>query len=291
MRPLYLKKKTKSEVYSFQINHARVPYMYDKWHFHQELELNWVIKGTGTRFVGDNIQNFDHNDMVLIGQNLPHVWKNDPEYYQGNKDIYADVINIHFMPDFIGKAYLDLPEFYMVRELLQRAERGIKFYGQTCKKTGAILRQLAENNETKNRIILLLEILDILSKSQECRELSTAGFVNQYHQSQIERINKIYTYVMNNFQNKMILSEVAEIAHMNTAAFSRYFKKATKKTFVQFINEIRIGYACKLLIDNNHTISQICYHSGFNNLSNFNRHFKNIMGTSPKEYKKEHLLL
>lgn len=291
MQPLYLKKKTQSEVSSFQINHAKVPYMYDKWHFHQELELNWIIHGTGTRFVGDSIQKFNHNDMVLIGQNLPHVWKNESQYYQGDPNIYADVINIHFLPDILGDAFLGLPELQHVKELFQRAEKGIRYHGITCKRVGKLLLKIAENRGTKNQILILLEILELLSRSHEYQELSSSGFMNHYHPSHNSRINKIYAYVMNNFQSKMILAEVAELAHMNTSAFSRYFKKATKKNFVQFLNEIRVGYACKLLIDDDLSIAQIGYQCGFNNLSNFNRQFKKIIGISPKAYKAEHLVL
>lgn len=283
MQALYLKKNTRSHESSFKMNHAIVPHMYDQWHYHQELEINLILKGSGTRFVGDNIQSFYDDDLVLVGANLPHVWKNDVIYYEGLPNLYADVINIHFLPDFAGKDFFLMPEMQAVNELLERAKRGIRFKGN-CKiliKEKMIAMQTMPDGE---KLLSLLQILNLMAHNREVEMLSTAGFSNSYKDSNPEKINRIFDFIINNFHQEISLADVASLAHMNEAAFCRYFKNATKKTFTQFVNETRIGYACKLLIDGNKNVSQICYESGFNNISNFNRQFRRITGKTPQMY-------
>ena len=287
MQALYLKKNTRSHESSFKMNHAIVPHMYDQWHYHQELEINLILKGSGTRFVGDNIQSFTDEDLVLVGSNLPHVWKNDAVYYEGLPELYADVINIHFLPDFAGKDFFQMPEMQAVSDLLERSKRGIRFKGK-CKKAIKEMMVNMQGQPDGEKLLTLLQILNLMAHSHETEMLSTSGFSKAYKDSNLEKINRIYDYIINNFSHEISLAQVASLAHMNEAAFCRYFKNATKKTFTQFVNETRIGYACKLLIDGNLNVSQICYECGFNNISNFNRQFKRITGKTPQAYQVEY---
>ncbi len=287
MQALYLKKNTRSHESSFKMNHAIVPHMYDQWHYHQELEINLILKGSGTRFVGDNIQSFNDEDLVLVGANLPHVWKNDPIYYEGLPDLYADVINIHFLTDFAGKDFFLMPEMQAVKDLLETSKRGIRFNGE-CKKRIKEKMIAMQTMPDGDKLLTLFQILNLMAHSNDIEKLSTAGFTNAYKDSNLEKINRIYDYIINNFSQEISLAQVAALAHMNEAAFCRYFKNATKKTFTHFVNETRIGYACKLLIDGNLNVSQICYESGFNNISNFNRQFKRITGKTPQMYQVEY---
>jgi len=288
MQPLFLKKKTKSYNCSFQIQHAVVPHMYDSWHYHHELELNLVLTGTGTRFVGDSVESFTGPDLVLVGPELPHVWRNDPMYYKNDPDVSVEVINFFFLPDFAGSSFFDLPELKSVKDLLNEAARGLKFYGETRSLVAEKMKAMVSLDEGR-KLLELIEILYMLSGSHEKTTLASPGFVYAPKDKDMDKINMIYNHIINNFKNRIILEDVAAIANMNVTAFCRYFKTTTKKTLVQFVNEIRIGYACKLLLDDKLNITEICFECGFNNLSNFNRQFKNTTGYSPKEYKIKHV--
>lgn len=289
MQALFLKKNTKSHEHSFFIREAIVPHMYNLWHYHQEIEINLVLKGTGTRFVGNHIENFEHQDLVLIGANLPHVWINDPKYFAQHEKLRAHVINLQFQEDFTGKELINLPEFRDIRELIGKSDRGIRFYGDTYEKAAAIMQEIIHLNGFE-RLMHFLSLLNLLAVSKEYYFLSNEGFNSQKNPFNKDKINKIYDFVLRNYTEDITVNQVATIACMNPAAFCRFFKQTTHKTFVTFLNEVRIGHACKLLLDpQNLTISSICYDSGFKNLSNFNRQFKLFTGKTPNEYKKEYL--
>ncbi len=287
MHPLYLKKNTKSFEQSFQMQHARVPHTYDTWHYHQELELNAIIKGTGTRFIGDHVGAFSDGDTVLVGSNLPHVWRNDKEYYQGQEDLQAELMNFFFLEDFAGKDLFQLPELQPIQNLLRTATQGIRIYGRTGEIVQRKMKKVFRLTAGE-RVIALMQILNIIAHSDELELLASPGFIHSYQASNTARINKVYNFIMNNFLENISLEQAADIASMNPAAFCRYFKRVTQKSFVQFLNEIRVGYACKLLLDEKLTVSQICYESGFNNLSNFNKQFKATTHKTPQEYKFQH---
>lgn len=286
MQPLYLKKNTKSPDSSFYIRHAVVPYMYDKWHFHEELELNLILQGSGTRFIGDSIQQFENEDLVLVGSKLPHVWKNDEIYYKGNSTLNAEAILIQFSPDFLGKDFLVLPEIHPIKALFHKAEQGLMITGNTREEVKVLMKKMVITENT-NKLLLLLQVLDIIAKTDESVVLSSSAFISLYNNENSDKINRIYDYITNNFRKKINLNEVAELSHMNVSSFCRYFKKVTKKTFIEFVNEIRIGYACKLLSQHDHNVTEACFESGYKNLSYFIRIFRSITGLSPSEYKKQ----
>ena len=281
MRPILLQKNTKSSLQSFIARHAHVPHLYNIWHYHQELELMYVIKSQGTRFVGDSIQPFFQGDMVLVGSNVPHFWQNEEIYFQGDPHVEAECILIQFLDNFLGEAF-DLPEMLHISKLFQRALHGIQFYGETKEKAGFLLHQIVKENG-ENKIIELVQLLDLFARSNEFRLLSELPY--QFRtQASSERIQDVCEYILNNFRGSISLPEVAAIANMTEPAFCRYFKRSTQKTLLQFITELRISHACKLLLSREYTIGEICYEAGFNNLSNFNRVFKRITRQTPREY-------
>lgn len=286
MQPLYLKKNTKSPESSFYFRHALVPYMYDKWHYHEELELNLILQGSGTRFIGDNIQQFKDEDLVLVGSKLPHVWKNDENYYQEDPHLKAEAILIQFSPDFLGEGFLHLPEIKPIKDVFSKANRGLMISGSTRKLVKEMMKVMIDTDNT-SRLLILLQILRYIAKTDEVHPLSSPGFITLYQNENPDKINRIYEYITNNFKKKIVLQEVAELSHMNVSSFCRYFKKVTKKSFIEFVNEIRIGYACKLLSIHNMNVTEACFESGFKNLSYFIRTFKAFVGTSPSEYKKQ----
>lgn len=257
------------------------------WHYHQELELVSIIKSSGTRFIGDSIKKFQPKDVVLIGRNLPHMWLNDPQYFEENSTLKAEAISIHFKEDFLGDVFLNLPEMKSVLQLLKKAEQGVQFINVSKK-----LRQLIEQLNTEsgfNKTYQFIAILHELSIYNDYTLLASSGYVNSLQQEDSALSNQVIAYIFKNFNKEISLKKVAEISKMNTSAFSRSFKRVHRKTFSKYVNEIRIGYACKLLIENELNISAIAYETGFNNLSNFNRQFKMIKKTSPSAYIKKHI--
>lgn len=287
MKPLLLKVDTQPSQ-SFSVRRDIVPYINNRWHYHNELELVYFEKGHGTQFVGDDIRNFNDGDLVLVGPNIPHYWSFDPEYFDGARNYQADVLVTHFKGDFLGDTFMELPENKPLRTLLHTAKLGIYISGDTRLKTRDLLYDLMSASGTR-RIILLIEILNSIANSPNLSTLSSIGFKPQYQEHENERINNIYEFALKNFKRKVALEEVADIAGMSSNAFCRYFKSRTGKTFSQFLIEIRVGHACKLLIDNQLNVKQICYESGFHNFAGFHKYFKRITGRSPLNYQKEYL--
>lgn len=252
------------------------------WHYHPQLELMLIQESTGSVFVGDGIEEFAPGTLVLIGQNIPHLWQNDPEYFVSESNSQASGITIHFNNDFVGNLH-DIPELNDIYELIQRAAQGIKFTGVDNRPIVAKINTML-NLYGYERLICFLDTLKMLSSHPKYKLLSSLGFMDSFKEIRDTKILPVYEYVMNNFKKPISLSRVASIANMNPSAFSRYFSSVQKKTFTQFVNEIRVGYACKLLIDGNHNIAQACFESGFNNLSNFNKHFRSIKNVAPSTY-------
>lgn len=258
------------------------------WHYHPELELDVIRCSTGTRFVGDSIEKFEPGDIVLLGKNLPHLWLNDKIYFKQDSGLTAEAVVIHFAENF-GGGLLEIPEMADIANLFERAKHGIKFMGSANRHIIKKVDTLFELSGYE-RIILFIDILKRLATHKNNKTLSSLGFINSFKGIHNSRMVPVYKYIMNNFKEEIKLETVANLANMNTSSFSRYFTNFQKKTFTQFLNEIRIGYACKLLIENNFHIAAACYESGFNNISNFNRQFKAIKKMTPTKYIKLHMI-
>ncbi|RTE54051.1 AraC family transcriptional regulator [Arenibacter aquaticus] len=269
---------------SFLARQDRMPYIGQDWHFHKELELIYFIKSTGTRYVGNSIGNFGPGELYLIGSNVPHLFRNDREYYADKlEDEAVDLIVIKFEADFLGASFLDLTEAKRLQSLFQVANKGIKFSKAATYLVHNHILGLVGNNGLSS-IIGLLNILDILSISENYTTLCLEAITNTFNQNEKDRMARIISYLNENFENKIELDQVAAIAYMTPNAFCRYFKKRTHKSFTQYLNEIRLRHACKLLIEGKLQVATICYQSGFNTLTNFNRQFKALMKITPSEY-------
>ncbi|MFD2162334.1 AraC family transcriptional regulator [Paradesertivirga mongoliensis] len=285
MKPQLLKVPT-GPTRSFSVRQDLVPYVNNKWHYHPEVELIYFKKGTGTQFVGDNIKRFRPGDVILIGTQLPHYWRFDDVYFQKDTKATADVRVAHFCENFWGDKFLSLPENQHIRSVLEKGKRGIQITGKTKKDVSEILNKLLYTDGSQ-RIMLLMEALEVIGNCNQIVQLSSMGFKNNFEEPEKSRINAIYEYSMNNFRRKIQLEEIADIARISPNSFCRYFKSRTRKTYTQFIIELKVGHACKLLIDNELSIKQICYESGFNNFAGFHKYFKQITGKSPLIYQKE----
>jgi AraC-like DNA-binding protein len=257
------------------------------WHYHPELELVMILESNGTRFVGDNIEKFKAGEIVLIGKNLPHLWLNDEAYFEEESQLNAQAYVIRFHESFAGDLFR-MPEMAAIYDLLQRARLGIKF---TAEDHNAALIQKAANMfnlPAFEKVMALLELLKCLADQKAYKILSSNGYINSFKEIHDSKIVRIYEHIMNHFKEDISLNSVAELANMNPSAFSRYFKNIHKKPFNRYLNEVRIGYACKLLIEDKLSIAAVCYEAGFNNLSNFNRQFRAIKDMSPSAYIKLH---
>jgi AraC-like DNA-binding protein len=287
MRPQLLK-VLKGPDRSFNVRRDLVPHVNNRWHYHSEIELIHFKKGEGTQFIGDNIKRFKAGDVVLVGSNLPHYWRFDDAYFEENSRTKADIRVAHFSEAFWGSSFLELPENKNIKLVLEKAKRGIQVTGNAKQKVAELLEQLLHADGIQ-RIIFLMEALAIIGNSSQLLMLSSIGF-QPVKVVESDRINAIYEYSVKNFKRKIHLEEIAEVANISPNSFCRYFKSRTRKTYSRFLIELRVGHACKLLIENTHCYKRLCYESGFNNSTSFYKYFKMITGKSPLAYQKEFAL-
>lgn len=285
MRP-QLFKVAKEPQHSFSVKQELVPYVNNRWHYHTEVELIHFKKGEGTQFIGDSIKQFKAGDVVLIGSNLPHYWRFDDAYFDEDAPVSPDVRVAHFCEDFWGSQFLQLPENTHIKTVLDKAKRGLLITGITRQKVAALLDSLLHITDN-HRIILLMEALNVIATCKHLTTLSSIGFKYDLVEDEKDRINAIYEYSLKNFKRPIQLEEIAGVANISPNSFCRYFKSRTRKTYSQFLIEIRVGHACKLLIESSMSIKQLCYESGFNNFTSFHKYFKMITSKSPLTYQRE----
>ena len=279
-----LQKSPIPQEHAFVIRHLRETHFDPNLHFHSEYQVFIVLKGTGTKFIGDHVSPFKPGEVVVTGPNLPHLWRNDHEYFEA-KGMMTEGIVIYFHENFMGNEFLQKTEMHRIKQLLTRASRGIEIQGQTRDHVQRMMFRLLEQKEFES-VLMLLELLNVLAATTEYRLLSSQGYSNNLRDTDTERMNRIHEFVMKKFREKITLDEAASHANMSPTSFSRYFKNHANKTFSHFLTEIRIGYSCKLLQEGDNAISEVGYASGFNTLSNFNRQFKSLTNYTPLEYKK-----
>jgi AraC-like DNA-binding protein len=282
-----LKKSPIPKTRAFVVKHLQEPIFDPDWHFHPEYQLFVVLKGHGTRFIGDDVRSFKPGDITFTGPNLPHLWRSDHETPSEVETSPYEGIVVYFNDNLIGQSLLQTEEAIRIRQLFKRSLRGLDVTGKTRKTVWEMISGLLGLNGFDS-VLELLKILNLLSGTNDLESLASPGYTNSLKEGDTERMNKVYAYVMKNFRRKMTVSELAELTHMTPTSFSRYFKVHANKTFSEFVSEIRIGHACKLLIEKKINVSQACYASGFQTLSNFNKQFKTITNRTPMAYKKQY---
>lgn len=285
MKPQLLKVSS-GPAQSFSVRRDLVPSINNKWHYHPEVELIHFEKGSGTQFIGDNIRQFNTGDIVMVGSYLPHYWRFDDIYFSRENSAEVDIRVAHFCENFWGNDFLQLPENKMIKTVLEKARRGIQITGKAKKAIAEIMGRLLVAEGAK-RILLLMEVLNAIAECDQADTLSSIGFSPNVEESRNDSINVIYEYSLANFKNKIHMDELAELAGVSPNSFCRYFKSRTHKTYSKFLLEIKVGHACKLLIENRLPLKQLCYESGFNNFANFHKYFKRITGKSPLNYQRE----
>ena len=252
----------------------------DLWHYHPEIELVYVNGGSGKRQIGSHISYYSDGDLVLIGSNLPHCGFTNEE--TGNKNETV----IQMRPDFLGNDFLEIPELKNIQRLLQKAKGGIAF-GPETKKLIAGLMEDMESQSNFDRLLRMIRVLNTLETNNEYTILNADGFALELQVQDNDRINVVFNYVKDNFQEPIQLDTVSNMVSMTTPSFCRYFKKITNKTFTAFVNDYRLVHASKLLSENTKSITEISFESGFNNFSHFNKSFKAFTGKSASQYRHE----
>ncbi|MFC3199077.1 AraC family transcriptional regulator [Parapedobacter deserti] len=272
---------------SFVVRKQIEPYFDPTFHLHPEFQLSYVIEGDGNRFVGDSIKPFTANDLVLIGPYLPHVWRSHNDYFEKDSGLSTTVVVVYFHDHFLGETIHDKEEFESIKHLFQRSQCGIEITGETQVLVSQLMIELLDLKGTDS-IIQLLKILNIIALSDECHLITDTHSKSYNTEAETDRMNKVYEFIMKNFHRKIHLEEVASIASMTCTSFSRYFKSRVNQSFSDFLKEIRIEYACKLLKEDKMNIDRIGYECGFQSLTNFNKQFKKVTGKQPHQYRNEY---
>jgi len=259
-----------------------------RWHVHPEVELTLIHSGFGRRLVGDDISSFGPGDLVLLGSDLPHTWASDPEASGRGKRCVSTVVQ--FLPDFLGRQMLAAPEFGGVARLLERARRGLVFTGRARAAVAERIGQMATASPA-GRLMLLLDALLLLSGDRTAKPLCSAGFRPAPEAVHRTRIAEVCAFLNQEYERPIRLAEAAKVAHLSPHSFGRFFRNAMGKGFTDYLNELRVGRACDLLIRTDRPILSVATEAGFENLSNFNRRFLALKGMRPREFRQEHARL
>lgn len=270
---------------SFVVYHEKN--IFAPWHQHPEYELVLVIKGRGKRMIGDHIDHFEENDLVLLGPNVPHEWLCDEAYYSSQEGFMGEGIVIQFLHDFLGTQFFDIPENKLLNKVLQDSSRGIKFPLKTKQKIIPLMHKIMQQSIAK-QLYTLFSIFKIFSKCKDYTLLCSPIFMEPFHAGVNTPMQKALEYILQNFQKDANIKGVLDYTKMSNTAFCKAFKKSYRMTFKAYLLSIRVGYACNMLTDDNLNISEIAYKSGFENISNFNRQFKNIKGVTPSKFRELH---
>lgn len=263
-----------------------LPHFIVPWHYHPAIEIMYIISGTGTRFVGDHLEGYAEGDICMIGPKLPHEWRNDEIYFNKESDLRATCICLFFKKEIFESNLIRLPEMNNIRDLIERSRRGLKFVGESKKKIANFIEQSARNTGAR-KVIDLITLLEMMAVTEEYEVLASVGFTESVNSDDFERFNKVYKYMVANFTTTIKLEDVSALVGLTPTAFCRYFKERTKKTFIEYLNDMRVGHAKKLLIEGKMKISTVSLESGFNNLSNFITQFKKSTNMLPSDFQKE----
>lgn len=279
-------KVEKKQGSSFSVIAYTNPYFEAPLHIHPEFELILIEEGTGLSFVGDSVRKLQPGDFMLIGSNLPHLWLSGDEYYCNNLNLISKSIYTQFNKNIFPENIFDIPELSDIYKILKKSEKGLIFKGENIEQIKEMFRSLV-NREGFEKINDLYILLNRLSTECTYTELTSHNFYNKINTEEDLIINKVQIFINNNYQNDLSLEDIANNVGMNPSALCRYYKKHTGKKMFEYLTELRISYAVKLLSNKSISIGQIAYDCGYNSLSHFNHQFKNITGYTPSEYIKE----
>jgi len=263
-------------IFGLSINQTRFDSL---WHYHPEYELTYIIKGNGRRMVGDDMENFNEGDLVLLGPDLPHTWIGERSSTTENNIALV----IQFSEEFLAP-FLSLIEMKSMNELLTKSERGIRFLKFQPIAIEKRMLQIIEDTTIK-RVTGLIELLYDLS-NKKYKILASHKFNIIKNEKTESRLNKVLLYIQKNYRNTIKLQEASELIHLSNTAFCKFFKRSVGKTFSDYLNDLRILHACTLLIETDKPISQVATESGFENLAYFNRVFLKKKKSQPTVFRR-----
>jgi AraC-like DNA-binding protein len=283
MQPLHFKvPRLKDE--TIRVECWELDNFFEPIHYHEEFQITLIQEGEGSLFVAESIVDFKENDVYLFGKNLPHVFRNKEYCFQNGSNKKAKAISVFFNQDVLKNSLCDIPESYNLQKLLDHSIYGIKVSSSIQFLVSRKLKKLT-NKGAFEKYLGLLDILECVSKDSKLCFISSLGVPIQSVKENIPKINLVFDFVRNHYREKITLEQIAEMVNMSPTAFCRYFKYKSQKTFSRFLIEVRIANACRLMLQNDFNTSEACYSSGYNNLSNFHKHFKSITGMTPLEFK------
>ena len=256
-----------------------------RWHYHQEFELSFITEGSGSRIVGDSVEEFHPGDLIFIGPRIPHVWFSEAPVLNQHSGRTLESVYLLFNQEILPEGLTSLPEFEQVSRALKLSERGIRITGDTLNQVSRIMLQLPYLNSMK-RLMLFYEIMNIIGESESFTFLASADYIKTRFESTNKRVKNVHEFLMLNYREEINLEEIAGIVHMAPASACRFFKSSTGLTIFEYLNKIKIDYACKLLLNTDLNIVNISYDCGFNNLSHFNKQFRKFLGQTPSQFRK-----
>lgn len=299
MRPA-LRKDLESIDDTFVVRELVETHFDPNWHFHPHYQLFLVEEGTGTRFIGDSIQPFSPGDLVFLGPNLPHLWRSDQVYFDKESGLRTRGLVVYFAGDFMGSDFMAKPEMTILRQFMQHARRGLEWQNDTRSMAEQALKKMVTLPPGFDRVLALLTLLNDLSHATDYQFITSPDYTNTLKSSETDEWNRssetaqpspayrrmqiVHDYVLGHYADAISLDVVADLAGMSPTAFCRYFKLRANKTFSEFVTEVRVGHARKLLMAGQLSVTQVSYESGFRTLSNFNRQFKSVTGQTPSQY-------
>ena len=281
--PTPIKKLITKPGTSFSVVHTIAPHLSTPWHYHPEYELVYMKKGSGIRYIGDSMGTFEEGEMVFVGRNVPQHWISSSEYYQSENNLTIEGIVVNFSAMCFGETFFLIPEMQKIDHFLKSVNGACRVTKQTRIQLAGLLEQI-KDKEGAGKVQLLIHILDVLSTSNDLEILSNKDFSSQIKHSD-NRIEVALQYISEHYLSTISLSEIAEKVFMNASAFSRIFKQKTNKTIQEYILDLRIEHAQRMLTHTMLPIERVCYESGFNNLSHFNRVFKRYTAVTPKVFR------
>ena len=272
----------KLEEESLKLQEDKLNHFYDLFHFHPEFQITLILKGEGNFTIGESTGRFEKGNMFIIGSNVPHVFRSAGEFYE-NPKLVSHSLSIFFKEDSFGRDFFNLPETKHIGQMFSEFNRGIKL--SSDKKITKYFLNVFEF-EGFERIKKFLDLMNEICSCSAIEFLSLEKEIIKTTEQSDKRLNEVFNFVLDNYKSEIKLKTISGIANLSEPAFCRYFKKRTRKTFFDFLNELRISEACKLLLNKDISISEAAFEVGFNNISNFNRKFKSILGVTPTEYSK-----
>lgn len=256
------------------------------WHYHHRLELSFVTEGTGRRIVGDSIEEFYPGDLIFIGEKLPHVWIAKKNQYGSPTSRSFESVYLQFGKEILPEEILLLPELVNVSKAIKMSERGVRITGDTLNEVSRLMLRLPYLNKF-DRMLYFYQIMNAIGDSDSFVFLTSEDFIKRRFTSKNKRIVKIHEYLMEHYREDIELSLIAKLVHLAPGSLCRFFKSETGETLIDYLNKIKVDYACNMLENSALSVTDVCFDCGFNNVSHFNKQFKKIKGLTPLSYRKQ----